>query len=280
MNKIIGFLLIAITLSACNNGKNAEDKNDNEKMIPVEGDGVIGDGAISIEQAFAKGIEKSHNKEKFMSHKAVSFDLLLNFGGKERLDAKVTMLTNSSKVKIELKDNSAIIFDGENVYTSPSNVEKPMARFDVLTWSYFFAMPFKLTDPGTNWSNLEQADINGNTFTRAKLTFESETGDTAEDWYWAYVDNKTNLLTYAPYIVTFGSNVNKAEENPHAIVYSNYAVVDSVAIADQWKFYNWSQEQELYGDPIGDAKITNIQFLETADFTVPTDSKTVAMPPK
>lgn len=215
-----------------------------------------------------------------MSHQAISYDLNVVFKGSEPLDAKVTMLTNSTKIKMVFPDSSAVIYDGNNVYVTPKTSEKPMARFNIFTWPYFFALPFKLTDEGTKWGNLEQMDVNSNPYSRAKLTFEDGTGDTANDWYWVYVDNKTNLLSYASYIVTFGSDVKKAEENPHAIVYSNYTVIDDIPMADEWKFYNWSEEKGLYGDPIGDAKIRNIEFLDEADFSVPNDSKTVAMPSK
>jgi len=280
MKKIILLIALVSIISSCNNSKNKVSNPENEKMIPVEPNGGIGDGAPSLENAFAQSIEKTHNKEHFMSHTAISFDILLSFNEKERLDAKVTMLTNSNKIKMVLKDGSTIIYDGNLVYLSPSSAEKPMARFDIFTWPYFFCLPYKLTDPGTNWGNLEQMEVNGISYSRAKLTFSENMGDTPDDWYWIYVDNKTNLLSYASYIVTYGNEVEKAEENPHAIVYSNYTVIDDIPMADQWKFYNWSQDKGLYGEPIGEAKLQNIQFLDDADFSIPKDSKTVEMPTK
>jgi len=280
MKKLLILLLVSTSMTFCNDNKKAEENTETEEMIPVEPNGGIGDGAPSLENAFAEGVEKTHNKQHFMSHQAISYDLNVVFKGSEPLDAKVTMLTNSTKIKMVFPDSSAVIYDGNNVYVTPKTSEKPMARFNIFTWPYFFALPFKLTDEGTKWGNLEQMDVNSNPYSRAKLTFEDGTGDTANDWYWVYVDNKTNLLSYASYIVTFGSDVKKAEENPHAIVYSNYTVIDDIPMADEWKFYNWSEEKGLYGDPIGDAKIRNIEFLDEADFSVPNDSKTVAMPSK
>ncbi|GHC64938.1 DUF6503 family protein [Ulvibacter litoralis] len=274
MKKIILLLVLIVAATACNETK----KNTEEKAIPVEKDNGIGDGAVSLSDAFAQGIEKAHNKEGYTSKKAISYDLLLHFNGKLRLDVKVTSLTNSSKIRYDFKDGSSIIYDGSEVYLSPANKELKSARFDIFTWSYFMSMPFKLTDPGTQWSGFEQKMINEEEVSRAKLSFKSDVGDTSDDWYMVYTDPETNLLNYAAYIVTFGKTVEKAEAAPHAIAYTNYTVVDGVAIADMWDFYNWSDEKELYGDSIGNATLTNITFLDDADFTVPADSKIVEAP--
>ncbi|MUU78961.1 hypothetical protein [Winogradskyella endarachnes] len=41
-------------------------------------------------------IEKAYNKDEFLSRKAIEVDMVIKFGGKERLDAKMTYLTNST----------------------------------------------------------------------------------------------------------------------------------------------------------------------------------------
>ena len=273
MKKIAYLLLLSVIVLSC---KDAKKEIGNEKMMPVETDNGIGDGAPSLEMAFAQSVEKAHNKEDFAQHEAVSFDFKLSFGGQEQMDSKITMRTNSSKIKIENKDGSTILFDGTDVYVTPAATEMPSARFAIFTWPYFAAMPFKLTDPGTQWSDMRQTQ--DGQYSRAKLTFKENTGDTAEDWYIAFTDNKTNLLSYVAYIVTFGKSIEKAEDEPHAIVYKNYEVVDGVPISNQWEFYNWSEEKGLFGAPIGEATLSNITFTDSVDFTVPTDSKKVSAP--
>lgn len=277
MKQILTILTLTILLFGCKQQTNNKiEEKEPENRMPVEADNGIGDGAPSLEVAFAQSIEKAHNKEDFMKQNIVSFDFLLNFGGQQRMDSKITMRTNSSKIKIENSDGSTLLFDGEKVFISPATAEMPSARFAIFTWPYFAAMPFKLTDPGTQWSDMKQTE--NNEYTRAKLTFEENTGDTAEDWYIAFSDTKTNLLSYVAYIVTFDKSIEKAEEEPHAIVYKNYEVIDGVPISNRWEFYNWTEEKGLFGDAIGDATLTNIQFSNIADFTVPSDSKTVEAP--
>lgn len=273
MKKLVYVFIIAALAVSCK-----ETKENPDEMMPVESDGGIGDGAPSLESSFAQSVENAHNKEEFTNHQIVSYDIQLNFNGTPRLNGNVTMRTNSSKIKITTEDGTSIIYDGNDVFVSPSTSEMKSARFDIFTWPYFMSMPFKLTDPGTKWSDLEQVSVNNNEYSKAKLSFESEVGDTSGDWYQVYADAKTNLLSYAAYIVTFGTTKTEAEESPHAIVYSNYEVIDGIAIADQWKFYNWSEEKELFGDPIGEATLTNIKFMDAYDFEVPADAKKIEAP--
>ena len=274
MKKIFIIIIATLFFISCNNSQ----KREQDKKIPVEQDNGIGDGAPSLSTAFAQGVEKTHNKEAFLAHNNISFDIALNFNGQERLKGTFTMRTNSSKIKFESKDGKTIIYNGEEVYRTPKEAEMESARFDILTWPYFMAMPFKLTDGGTIWSDVKQVTEKNRDYSKAKLTFEAGVGDTAEDWYQVYVDNNTNLLNYAAYIVTFGKSVAKAEQEPHAILYENYVVIDAIAISDTWKFYNWSEEKGLYGEPIGDATLRNIQFLESADYTVPKNAKKIEAP--
>ncbi|OAB81550.1 DUF6503 family protein [Cochleicola gelatinilyticus] len=273
MKKMIYVFFVAALITGCK-----ESKENNDEMMPVETDGGIGDGAPSLENAFAQSVEKAHNKQAFLEHDIISYDIQINFGGNPRLDGHVVMKTNSTKIEINIEDGTKIMYDGTDVFLSPSTSEMKSARFDIFTWPYFMAMPFKLSDPGTKWSDLKQITVNNNEYSKAKLSFENEIGDTSDDWYQVYVDNTTNLLSYAAYIVTFGKTKEKAEAEPHAIVYANYEVIDGIAIADQWKFYNWSEEKELFGEPIGNATLTNIKFMDAYDFKVPTDAKKIESP--
>jgi hypothetical protein len=66
----------------------------------------------------------------------VQFNLKLEFGGTERMDAKFTILTNSTKGVIEYKNGAKIIFDQDKVFYS-STIQMKIGRFDAFTWEYF-----------------------------------------------------------------------------------------------------------------------------------------------
>lgn len=229
--------------------------------IETEPNSGIGDGAVSPAVAFAQSIENAHNKSAWDKHTAVAFDINLQFDGNEILNAKITSLTNSSKIRIDKKDGVKLVYDGSEVYLCPETTSDKGARFDMFTWQYFFAMPFKLTDPGTNWESLAAKKQDNLEYPAGRLTFGENIGDAPDDWYVIYQDPETNLLYAAAYIVTFGSEVEKANQNPHAIVYSKYKTIDDIKIATHWEFHKWNEKDGI-GKKIGEAKLSNIVFFE------------------
>lgn len=268
--KKLTFLFIFLSILSCK-------QNTAEEKIPVEPDHGIGDGARPPKVfSFSENIEEAHNKTAFKMKEAVSFDINLKFGGNTRLEGKVSMTTNSSKVRLDKADGSVIIFDSKKVYISPKTAKKEGARFDVFTWQYFFAIPFKLTDPGTVWENLDSKMIDSTKYETAKLSFESNIGDSPDDWYIIYKDPTTNRLKAAAYIVTFGKEQEKAEEDPHAIIYSDYKSIEGIDFATKWSFQNWNSE-DGFGEKLGEANISNITFFspESDYFKAPRNSEIV-----
>lgn len=249
-----------------------------DEKIPVEPDNGIGNDATPPPVlSFSENIEEAHNKAAFMNKEAVSFDIVLKFGGNTRLDAKVSMTTNSSRVRLDKADGSTMIYDGNDVFMSPETANAEGARFDIFTWQYFFAMPFKLTDPGTVWDKMQPRILDSLEYETAKLSFKPDIGDSPDDWYVVYKDTETNRLKAAAYIVTFSQTPDMAEENPHAIVYNDYRSVENVDLATKWSFHNWDEEKGI-GEKLGEASLTNLRFFSPDEnyFTVPANSEKVS----
>jgi len=266
--KYFTLIFLFLSFSACK-------QNNSEEKIPVEPDNGIGNGAQPPQAlSFSENIEEAHNKPAFMMNEAVSFDINLEFGGNTRLEGNVKMTTNSSKVRLDKANRTSVVYDGEQVYIFPDTAKKEGARFDIFTWQYFFAMPFKLTDPGTVWEQQEQKMLDSLKYDTAKLSFKSNIGDSPDDWYVVYKDPATSRLKAAAYIVTFNSEQEKAEEDPHAIVYSDYQIIDDVAIATKWSFHNWNAEDGI-GKKLGEASISNVKFFspEKTLFEAPENSE-------
>ena len=270
-------LAFAVTLfiSCAQSTKDNTQTKDQEEMMPVEPDGGIGDGAPSLDAAIVQTVESAHNKQAFLNNKMVSFDIVLSFGGSERLNGSIDMLTDTSQLRINKKDGSAQIFDGEHLYVTPADANTQGARFSAFTWTYFFALPYKLTDNGVNIEIKNKMPMSNDTMMNAfKMTFDAGIGDAPDDYYVVYT-NDNNQIKAAGYIVTYGgTSTQKAEENAHAIVYDDYQIVNGIPIATSWKFYNWRAEKGIYDDPIGQATISNITFSNGVGdtFTAPTNS--------
>lgn len=224
---------------------------------------------------FTDKVEKAHHKQEFLAKEAVQFDLKLAFGGSVRMDAKFTILTNSTKGIIEYKNGAKIIFDRDKVFYTATIPNEESVRFDAFTWEYFFLFPYKLTDPGTIWNTYDNIEKDQQNYLTEKLTFKSGTGEAPDDWYVVYADKKTNLLEKAAYIVTLKAGKEDAEKNPHAIQYLDYKEVDGIPIATKWVFWGWKDGKGLT-EELGQATLTNIKFIkaDVADFEPAADFKT------
>lgn len=209
-------------------------------------------------------IEKAHQKPLLINKKAVKFDIVLSFGGKERLNGTITALSNSTQARIDYTDGRTIIYKDNTVYAPEPMAEpdkKGSTRFNAYTWPYFFLFPYKLSDPGSAWSEFDPEELNGHNYSARKLSFMTGTGDNPNDWYITYVDRENHLLQVAAYIVTAGKTQEEAEKNPHAIRYEDYQEIEGIPIAHQWTFWNWNEDQGLT-DQLGEATIDNVQFFK------------------
>lgn len=221
-------------------------------------------------ETFTQKIEKAHQKEKFATKQAIQYHLKVEFGGKERMDAKFTILTNSTEGVIEFKNGSKIVVNKDKVSYSPTIPSEESVRFDALTWSYFFLFPYKLTDPGTIWNAYDNKEANHEEYLTEKLTFKSGTGEAPDDWYVVYADKKTNFIEKAAYIVSINGGKEAAEKNPHAIQYLEYEDVDGIPIATKWVFWEWKEGEGLTKN-IGNASLTNIKFVTVTEDTFKID---------
>lgn len=212
---------------------------------------------------FTRGIEVTHKKVDFMSNDIISYDLVVQFGGKEYLAAKFTQTVSGAKIKMERTNGETVIYDGTEVHTNKADANLQSDRFDIFTWPYFVTVPYKLNDKGTIWSDFQDKPFYGETVATGKLSFEANVGDAPDDWYVVYKDAK-DYLVGAAYIVSFGKGKEAAEKEPHAVKYTNFSEVNGIPFAKDWTYHMWTTETG-YGDQIGEATLTNVTFSKAND---------------
>lgn len=236
--------------------------------------------APTFADEFAAPIEKAHNRAGWQSSAALAADIVVTFGGNTALDGHIVFQTNMAKTRIDYKDGSVALWDGSMAWVAPGDSPVQGARFHVLTWPYFALAPLKLRDPGSRLESLGEKILNDRPYDVARLTFEAGVGDTPDDWYVVYRDRETSRLHAMAYIVTFGKPVDKAEAEPHAIVYGDYVDVDGVPVPTTWSFFNWNEEQGAHGDSIGNVALKNATFVDPGadQFTPPEGAREEALP--
>lgn len=262
------FLILLLALFSC--GKKQEKSNPeppkSEEPAPY----------AYNEIPVVANMEKAHKVESYHAQEAVAFDIELYFRGKLRLDANISLLTGSGKIRLDKKDGTSLIWDGKEVWVNPADKGSPSARFDMFTWQYFFEAPYKFSDPGTYWENTGEKSLDDQPYNTAKLTFAPGTGDSHKDWYLVYSPEKTSLVYAMAYIVTFSKSEEEASVEPHAISYTDYRDVEGIPMAHRWDFWMWTEEQGIF-DSLGYAHLQNIRFFtpEPEHFTLTGDKAPV-----
>ncbi|MFA0963156.1 hypothetical protein AB9P05_15235 [Roseivirga sp. BDSF3-8] len=241
---------------------------------------VSPDTSKSNKAAFANAIGTAHGLERWKNKKAIKADIRVVFSGNERLNGSMVAETSVGRVRIELEDGTRLVWDGQKAWVSPDTSSFSGARFHLRTWPYFLAAPMKFRDPGTLWQEMEEEELMGQEYNRHKLTFKKGIGDSPDDWYVIYKDPESDKLKAMAYVVTYATPLEKANEEPHIIVYDNYEEVEGTMLSTEWTFYNWSEEKGLHGDSIGYVILENLAFTDPADslFSKPDNAKEDPMP--
>jgi len=230
--------------------------------------------------SFAAPIEAAQGRAAWYAAKALQARLSLSFGGRPALAGKILFRTDLGASRLELEDGTVAVFDGTSAWVSPASSPLKQARFHLLTWPYFLALPMKLRDPGTRLQALGERRLRGRSYAAARLTFEAGTGDTPDDWYVLYRDPSSGRLAAAAYVVTYGKDAATAAKEPHAITYDDHVAIDGVQIARTWTFWHWSEARGIEGEPIGSGKLSELGFVQPGPeaFVRPPDAKEDELP--
>ena len=251
MDRLSTFLiLLVIFLASCGN---SETSTEEATPPPVT--------ESTSEIPFVKATETAHKLGSFQQHDVVTAELVLTFGGRERVRGTMRILTTTGKLRLDETNGITTVYDGEQVYLSPDSLQGQGKRFGIFTWTYFMALPYKLSDPGTIWTEVPFDTLQGKTYETKKLNFADGTGDSSLDWYILYTDPENHLIECAAYIVTYSSGTEEAEEDPHAITYHDYRDINGIPIAHEWKFWAWREVGGLT-EQLGSATLENVRFEE------------------
>lgn len=230
---------------------------------------------------FAEPIETAHGRDAWYAAEAVSANLSVSMGGNQILEGRMLFTPKVGEARLEVADGTVAVFDGERAWVSPAGAELPQARFHLLTWPYFLAAPFKLRDPGAHLEDLGTRPLDGAEHPAARLTFGPGVGDSPDDWYVVYRDPSNDHLAAMAYVVTYGGrSAEEAGAEPHAITYHDFQQVDGVSLPTTWRMWNWSEEEGVHGDPIGEVTLTDVDFVTpSADaFDRPADAEEDPLP--
>ena len=238
-------------------------------------------GQRSESGTYAQAIERAHGSGAWHERDAVHATITVNFGGNTVFDqATMRFTTDTARARLDLSDDASVVFDGSKAWVAPASAKVPRPRFHVRTWTYFLAAPFKLDDPGTHLELLGTLKLQDNSYEAARLTFDPGVGDSPDDWYVTYREPANDRLRALAYIVTYDKGQSEAEREPHAVVYEQFEEVSGVTLPMRWRFYHWSKDRGVYGDPIGEVTLSDVSFFEPAadTFAKPEGAREAPLP--
>ncbi|MDQ8209367.1 hypothetical protein QEH52_17700, partial [Coraliomargarita sp. SDUM461003] len=227
--------------------------------------------------AVVAATQEAHGLQAWWEKEVVLADVEIVFGGNTIVDGTFSFEAHGPRARYDRKDGTSVIFDGQTAWVSPAEAEAPKGRFHVLTWPWFIMAPFKMQGDGINLSDLDSAEVDGTRYQTVFQTFGEDMGDTPDDWYRFYLDPKTKLVDGMAYIVTFGKDLETANEKPSIIKYFDYVDAEGPVIATRYEFWYWDSEQHaVVGDaPKGVGTVSNVRYSrkQAVDFSVPADAR-------
>ncbi|MFG0329668.1 MAG: hypothetical protein ACF8PN_07170 [Phycisphaerales bacterium] len=247
--------------------------------------GVLVGAALTLtgcatEKGLARRVERAHEMDRWTAREVAATDLRVDFGGQTILEGRMWVEINGDRSRLELSDGATLVFDGDDAWVAPPHAPAPQARFHLRTWPYFLEAPYKLRDPGTILEDRERRMLDGAEHHSMRLSFEPGVGDTPDDWYLLYVDPATHLLEAMAYIVTYGTPLDEAESDPHAIEYDEFTPIEGVPVPMRWTFRSWNEERGVFGDPLGGVHLSEFEFVPASqvDFNRPANSRRDKLP--
>lgn len=236
----------------------------------------------TLEIKQANETQAAHGLKAWWAQEVVSADVQIVFGGNLILDGTFTYQAHGPKARYDRQDGVTIYYDGETAWVHPADAEVPRGRFHVLTWPWFILAPFKVQGDGIHLSDYQMAEVDGQSYVTMLQTFGENVGDTPDDWYRFYIDPDTDLIEAMSYIVTYGKDLEEANEQASIIKYFDYEDYAGTLISTRYEFWYWDQDTHtVQGDaPKGTGTVSHYKYLsaDEADFTVPADARELPLP--
>lgn len=232
-------------------------------------------------EALVDATQEAHGLRAWWGKEVAVADVEIKFGENAVVDGTFTFEAHGPRSRYDRKDGVSIIFDGKTAWVSPADAVAPKGRFHVLTWPWFIMAPFKMKGDGINLSDLQHVEVGGEAYDTVFQTFGADMGDTPDDWYRFYIDPKTKHIDGMSYIVTYGKDLETANEQPSILKYFDYVDVDGVQISTRYTLWLWNAEShsKVGETPKATGVVSNVHFttIKQADFSVPAGARELTL---
>jgi hypothetical protein len=202
----------------------------------------------------------AHGADLFQRQDGMAGDIHLAFTDGTAFDAHFTCDLKTGRARMQLADESILVFDGRDAWVHPSTAPVKDARHHLLFWPFMITLPLRL---GTLDAQVLESGPTplGADYDALALTCGPGTGDRAGDRYLICADRQSHLVKAIACILARGRPPEEASRDAFAITLYNYGQREGMLLAQDWKIWKYSAAEGLHGLPIGEARVYNIEFV-------------------
>lgn len=263
MKKFLLLFTLILTLAACKNDKKdktVDMSTADPRLEAVEADSLTkqAEQEVANPKIYPKELQAIFKAHGGLDNWKEMNNLCFEMKSKNGEETHTISLPDR-KTRIESK-NWSIGYDGKGVWLLKNDLGyegNPVFYHNLMF--YFYAMPFVLADPGTNYTAIEPTELNGKMYNGLKVTFSKGVGDSPQDEYILYYDQKTNQMAWLAYTVTFKDQ--KKSNDWHYIKYDKWQEVNGLQLPEKMTW--WNVKEGKPHDEKMDIKFDKIATTET-----------------
>ncbi len=274
MKKLILLLTVLLSITACKNDKKTMGEDPQFEEIEIDSTKTSEAKEVEKPKTYPAQLQAVFAAHGGLDHWKQMNNLCFEMKGKNG-DETHTVSLPDRKTKIESK-NWAIGKDGKGVWLLKHDLGyegNPVFYHNLMF--YFYAMPFIISDPGTNYEALATTELDGKMYNGYKISYNDGVGDSSKDEYILYFDPETNKMTWLAYTVTFKEQ--KKSDDWHYIKYDKWEDVNGLLLPKKMTW--WNVENGKPHDEKMDIKFDKITATETmldaSVFAKPTEAEYV-----
>lgn len=268
MKLLLSLLTVLLVCTSCKNEIKDNSENPahepNAKTIETDSIKVTSNSNDNKEiqtnksKVYPVGLQAVLSAHGGLDHWKQMNNLCFEMKGQNGVETHTVSLPDR-KTKIESKDWS-IGYDGKKVWLLRHDLGyqgDPVFYHNLMF--HFYAMPFIVADPGTNYVVLEPTELDGKVYNGYQVSYNNGVGDSSKDEYKLYFDPKTNKMAWLAYTVTFKGQ--KKSTDWHYIKYDKWQEVNGLVLPEKLTWYKVEN-----GKPKGkemDIKFDKIAVTET-----------------
>jgi hypothetical protein len=258
MKKLILLLAVLLSITACKNDKKTTADDPRAEGMELDSTETSNVKEVEKPKEYPAQLQAMFTAHGGLNHWKKMNNLCFEMKGKSGEETHTVSLPDR-KTKIESKDWS-IGYDGKGVWLLKHDLGyegNPVFYHNLMF--YFYAMPFIISDPGTNYETVAPTELDGKIYNGLKVSYNKGVGDSPEDEYILYFDPETNKMAWLAYTVTFKDQ--KKSDDWHYIKYDRWQDVNGLLLPEKLVWYNIEN-----GKPKGkkmDVKFDKITATET-----------------